>query len=163
MLPQPEIVERDAAAYVAVTEKVTIPFGAVVDPLLGEVAAWLGDQGVRNFGPAVFRYNVVDMPRLDMEFGFLVPEPLPANARVRVKTLPAGRYATLSHIGPYDNLIAATAHLIGWARDKGLVWDAHDTPEGQNFASRFELYPNGPMDEPDPQKWETQIFFKLRE
>lgn len=36
-------------------------------------------------------------------------------------------------------------------------------PHGDSFVSRFELHPNGPMGEPDPGKWETQIFIKIGE
>jgi hypothetical protein len=28
--------------------------------------------------------------------------------------------------------------------------------------SRVEIYPNGPDDEPEPEKWETQIYIKVR-
>jgi hypothetical protein len=57
----------------------------------------------------------------------------------------------------------ATAVLIGWARVVGHEWDSRTDRQGEHFASRFELYPNGPMDEPDSAKWETQIFIKLRD
>jgi len=162
MLTVPTLVERPAQPYVAIREKVTIPFTPVIDKVMPEVAGWLQARGVERFGPAVFKYNVIDMPRLDVEMGFTPPKPLKGEGRVLAGTLPAGRYATLTHWGHYDRLMDATAMLIGWAKESGVAWDSSAMPDGEHFVSRFELYPNGPMDEPDPEKWETQIFIKVR-
>ena len=35
----------------------------------------------------------------------------------------AGRYATALHVGHYDNLRDATAHLLDWGQQQGLHWD----------------------------------------
>ena len=51
--------------------------------------------------------------------------------------------------------------LIGWGKQTGITWDSKFTVDGEHFVSRFELHPNGPMDTPDPEKWETQIFIKV--
>ena len=162
MLTVPTLVERPAQPYVAIREKVTIQFTPVIDKVMPEVAGWLQARGVDRFGPAIFRYNVIDMPRLDVEMGFAPLAPLKGEGRVQGGTVPAGRYATLTHWGHYDRVMDATAVLIGWAKEKNIVWDSSTAADGEHFVSRFELYPNGPMDEPDPQKWETQIFIKVR-
>ena len=162
MLTLPSLVDRPAQPYVAIREKVTIPFTAVIDKVMPEVAGWLQAKGVERFGPAVFRYNVIDMPRLDVEMGFAPPKPLKGEGRIAAGMLPAGRYATLIHWGHYEKLMDATAALIGWVKEKGIAWDSTAGADGEHFASRFELYPNGPMDTPDPEKWETQIFIKVR-
>ena len=162
MLTLPRIVERAETHYVAVAQGVTIPFGEVIDPLMGEAAGFLEASGMTDFGPAIFKYNVVDMPRLDMEFGFIVDRPQAGNDRVRAGVLPAGRYATLTYTGPYDDLESVTAVLIGWAKEKSINWDSTPGPKGEAFVARFEIYLNGPMDEPDPQKLETEIWIKIR-
>ena len=162
MLTLPSLVERAAQPYVAIREKVTIPFTPVIDKVMPEVAGWLQTKGVERFGPAVFRYNDIDMPRLEVEMGFAPPEPLQSEGRIAAGVLPAGRYATLTHWGHYDKLMDATAVLIGWAKLRDYAWDSTPGPDGEHFVSRFELYPNGPMDTPDPEKWETQIFIKVR-
>ena len=146
MLTLPSLVDRPAQPYVAIREKVTIPFTPVIDRVMPEVAGWLQARGVDRFGPAVFKYNVIDMPRLEVEMGFAPQKPLQGGGRVLAGTLPAGRYATLNHWGHYDKLMDATTVLIGWAKEKGIAWDATPEPDGERFASRFELYPNGPMD-----------------
>lgn len=162
MLTLPSLVERPALPYVAIREEVTIPFGPVIDKTMPEVAGWLQGRGIQRLGPAVFRYTVIDMPRLEIELGFAPEQVVAGEGRVIGGVLPAGRYATLTHWGHYDHLMDATAVLVGWAKEKGIAWDSTSDAAGEHFASRFELYPNGPMDTPDPDKWETQIFIKVR-
>lgn len=162
MLTLPKIVERAEQRYFAVAEEVRIPFGPMIDGAMGQVADWLGTRG-KVPGIAMFKYNVIDMPRLEMEFGFLDDLAATGEGRVAGGILPAGHYATLTYLGPYDDLESVTAMLMGWARHRGIDWDSTTGPAGERFVSRFELYPNGPMDEPDPQKWETQIFIRIRD
>ena len=162
MITLPSLVDRSEQPYVAIRQKVSIPFTPVVDQVMPEVAGWLRARGVERLGPAIFRYNVVDMPRLDVELGFAPAKAIKGDERVQGNSLPAGRYATLTHWGHYEKLMEATAVLIGWARDKGFAWDSTSDESGEHFVSRFELYPNGPVDTADPEKWETQIFIKVR-
>jgi hypothetical protein len=162
MLTLPRIVERAAQPYAAVAAEVQLPFGEVIGPLMGEAAGYLDSAGLGALGPAVFRYNVVEMPRLEVELGFVTAAPVPGNARVKPGLLPAGRYVTVTYTGHYDNLESATAVVIGWAKQKGIEWDSTAGPDGERFAARFELYPNGPDDEPDPDKWITEIWIKTR-
>ena len=73
-----------------------------------------------------------------------------------------GNYVTLTYFGHYDNLEKVTGTVINWAQEQGIEWDSTPGPTGERFASRFEIYANGPMDEPDPNKWETQIWIKTK-
>lgn len=157
----PRIVEREATHYAAVSAEVRIPFGEAIGPLMGEAAGYLGGTG-GEFGAAVMKYDVIDMPRLEMQFGFVTPNAVVGNARVRPGILPAGTYVTLTYFGHYDNLEKVTGTVINWAQEQGIEWDSTPGPTGERFASRFEIYPNGPMDEPDPNKWETQIWIKTK-
>ena len=163
MLTLPRIVKRGAKPYVAIARDVVIPFGPAINEALPKVQKWLGGQGLERPGPVMFRYTTIDMPRLSMEFGVVLPRKLAGEGEVVAGVLPAGRYATLTHFGHYRNLVDATAVLIGWARLVGHAWDSDEDARGEHFVSRFELYPNGPADEPDPAKWETQIFIKIRD
>lgn len=161
-LTLPGIVKRRATPYVAIAREAVIPFGKAISKSMPKVGKWLADEGIEH-GPAIFRYTRIKMPELGMEFGFLLPKKHAGAGEIAAGVLPAGPYATLTHWGHYRHLMEATATLIGWARLKGLKWDSEEGPDGEHFASRFELYPNGPVDEPDPNKWETQIFIKIRE
>lgn len=161
MLTLPKIVERKPIHYAAVAAEVSIPFGDAIGPLMGEAAGYLESAGVKELG-AVFKYDVIDMPRLEMQFGFLTADAVKGNDRVKAGVLPAGKYVTVTYVGPYDDLEQATAVVIGWARLVGVEWDSTPSPTGERFASRFEIYLNGPMDEPDPNKFETEIWIKVR-
>ena len=162
MLTLPKIVERKATHYAAVAAEVTIPFGDAIGPRMDETAGYLDSAGVEDFGPAVFRYDVIDMPRLEVQFGFVTPNAVAGNGSVKPGVLPAGKYVTVTYVGPYDDLEQATAVVIGWARLVGVEWDSISGPNGEHFVSRFEIYNNGPMDEPDPNKFETEIWIKTR-
>ena len=52
--------------------------------------------------------------------------------------------------------------MIGWARLVGVEWDSTSDATGERFVSRFEIYNNGPMDEQNPNKFETEIWIKTR-
>ena len=157
----PRIVEREATHYAAVAAEVRMPFGEAIGPLMGEAAGYCASTGAA-FGPAVMKYDVIDMPRLEMQFGFITPMAVPGNARVKAGILPAGKYVTLTYLGHYDNLERVTGTVINWAREQGIEWDSTPSAAGERFVSRFEIYPNGPDDEPDPNKWETQIWIKVK-
>ena len=79
--------------------------------------------------------------------------------------LPAGRYATILYRGPYggpdDGLYRANAALIGWGMERGVKWDSEQTPAGERFACRLEIYLIGPQSEPDPAKWETEVAIRV--
>jgi hypothetical protein len=43
----------------------------------------------------------------------------------------------------------------------GLTWDKQDTPAGERWGCRLEIYPVNPAEQPDPAKWETELVFRL--
>lgn len=163
MLTLPKIVERPAQPYAAIRQRVRIPFGDAVGPIMGQLFGALNAQSIQPSGPVFFKYNIVAMPDLEIEFAVPVAPGTAVSQPLLGGVLPAGRYAQLTYWGHYDNLIEANAVLIGWASQRGLAWDASTEADGDHFAARFEIYPNGPDDEPDPDKWETTVAIKVRE
>jgi effector-binding domain-containing protein len=163
MTEEPEIVELPARPYVSILATVTMEtLGAVVPPLNGEVRAWLAARGAAPAGPPFWKYNVIDMARgLEIEAGSPVAEGISGDGRVLAGVLPAGRYATLWHVGHPETLIAATGALLDWAAAKGLRWDMSPSPEGERWGSRLEIYHSDPVTEPDMAKWQTQLAFRL--
>lgn len=162
MLTLPKIVKRRPQAYAAIRQDVKIPFQSAVSKAVPKVDGWLGKRGAGH-GPMLIKYDFIKMPELTVQIGFAIDDPIEGDDIVTAGVLPAGKYATLTYWGHYRNLRTVTGILIDWARANDVAWDAEETPEGDHFASRFELYPNGPKDEPDPEKWETQIFIKVRD
>jgi effector-binding domain-containing protein len=164
VLTLPRIVERKAQPYVAIRRVVKIPFGDVIDATLPRLFQWIGANGIEPAGPPFFKYNVIDMANdLEMEFGVPTATLLQPDDVVVTGALSAGRYATVTNHGHYDQLMDATAVLIGWAKERGIQWDVEETAMGDKFAGRFEVYPNDPREVPNPDDWETEIWIKLRD
>ena len=116
MLTLPKIIELPPQPYLAMRRLVQIPFGPVIDATMPKLFKWIGDHRVEPSGPPFFKYNVIDMAKeLEIEFGVPTATVLPADADVVTGTIPAGRYATLTYHGHYDNLVEVTSVLIGWA------------------------------------------------
>jgi effector-binding domain-containing protein len=67
-----------------------------------------------------------------------VAGPVPASDLVRGGELPAGRYLTLVHTGPYDGLIAANAAVQDFAAGNGITLES--SADGRRFAGRVEHY-----------------------
>lgn len=161
MLTLPKIETRPVRFYVAVRKQVTIPFGDVIGAAFDEVEAYMKAQGIGTFGPDVFKYNLIDMPRLELDIGFITTEKLPATGNIVSGEIPAGQYATTLYTGPYDNLMDVNAVLIGWAREKGIVWDSVETAAGEKFVSRVEFYLDPPTN--DPSTLRTEVAIKIRD
>ena len=163
MLTLPKIVERPAQPYVAIRQRVTIPFGDAIGPIMQSLFDAVKEQGIEPAGPVHHQHNIVAMPDLEMDFAVPVAGVVAATAPLVSGVLPAGRYAEMTYWGHYDNLLDVNAVLIGWAKHCGIVWDSTHAPDGEHFAARVEIYPNGPDDEPDPEKWETTLAIKIRD
>ncbi|WP_243073951.1 GyrI-like domain-containing protein [Microbacterium sp. SS28] len=161
MTEAPKIVVRPEIPYVAITAEVTMDdIGAVVPPLTSEVFDWLAAKGIAPAGAAFWKYDVIDMERrLVIETGVPVAEQVEGDSRVRRGLLPAGRYATVIHVGHPQTLMSATARLLEWGREQGLTWDVAPTPNGDRWGCRLETY----LDEPgqDMNEWATELAFKL--
>lgn len=164
-LSEPTVIERPEQAYVSIKESVTMQsIGEVLPPLHAELDAWLEANGVTPADAPFWKYNVIDMTRgLQVEVGTPVTTVAasPVAERVQTGMLPAGRYATATHTGHPAELEQATAALLKWAADQGLVWDRSDSAEGERWAARLEIYRTDPAEEPDMSMWVTDLAFKL--
>tara|TARA_R110000751_G_scaffold272764_1_gene373064 strand:- start:84559 stop:85053 length:495 start_codon:yes stop_codon:yes gene_type:complete len=159
----PAVVEYAARPYVALRRQVVMPIGKdateTMDQLIREIEA----QEIQGTGAAIFKYNIVKMPELEMEFGFEIQMAQTTTGELMSGILPAGRYAELTYMGPYSYLTKVNGTLIDWSRQNGLEFDMHPDADGDHFVSRVEFYPNGPQDEPDPDKLKTIVAIKLKD
>lgn len=162
---EPEIVQRAEQPYLAIKATVTMEtIGTVLPSLHPEMFAWLDAHGVRPAGAPFSKYNAIDMQReLEIEAGVPVAEAVAGDERVQPGVLPAGNYAETVHTGHPASLVDATAALLDWAAKRGLVWDVSVTPQGQRWGCRLEIYETDPRVEPDLDKWETRLAFRLAE
>ena len=163
-MPDPHVQTRPEQPYVGIRRTVTMDtIGSIADriPVL---IGWLRERDIAPAGAPFLRYRVIDMEReLDIEAGVPVAEPVEGDGDVTPGTLPAGRYATATHVGPYEGLIDATAALLTWADDRGLAFDVRDSPDGDVWAAGFEVFNTNPLEEPDPARQETVLAFRLAE
>ncbi|MHC0430662.1 GyrI-like domain-containing protein [Streptomyces sp. O3] len=174
---QPSIVERAERPFVGVRGRVTLTrFGLLADRL-PEVLGWLGERGIAPVDGPFFRYEVIGAGgladgELQVVAGFPVAErvrtdsddPSPEALRGALfgGVLPAGRYAAVTHVGHPDGLLQVTSSLLKWAHAKGLEWDVTRSEAGEVWGCRLESYKTDPRIEPDLNKWETELSFRLR-
>lgn len=161
-MPTPQIETRAEQPYVAIATRVPMTELATVADRVGEVFAWLAAQGVPPAGAPFFKYDEIDMAReLLVEGGVPVASPVQGDDKVVAGVLPSGRYATLMHVGHPDELAQATETLLTWAAEQGLRWDMAPSEQGDVWGSRLEIYLSDPAEEPDMDKWVTQLAFRL--
>ncbi len=158
----PEITQRAAQPYAGISAWVTMAEVGSVAHRLPEIFGWLGARGITPAGPPFFRYHVIDMERqLLVEAGVPVASPVDDDGGIRGGTLPAGRYAVMTHTGAPNTLVAATTTLLARGQDHGLAWDVSQTDAGQKWGCRLEFYLTDPAEQPDTSKWQTELAFRL--
>lgn len=162
MASEPTVVDRDEQPYVAVSSNVAMDNIVSIATRHPEVFSWLAAHGLRPSGPPFLRYNSIDMATtLEIEAGVPVSATVEADGAVITGVLPAGRYATCTHVGHPDGLMEATSDLLRWAEDRALTWDVSDTPAGEQWGCRLEVYGTDPAEQPDMTRWETDLVFRL--
>ncbi|WP_432562518.1 GyrI-like domain-containing protein [Kineococcus sp. SYSU DK003] len=158
----PVVTGRAAVPYVGTRRTVTMTTMADIADRIPEVVGWVLENGHAPAGAPFLRYLVIDMEReLVVEAGIPVDGPVEAAGEVYAGTLPAGRYATVVHTGHPDDLVGATGDLLRWAEREGLAFDASPGPDGEVWGCRLENYLTDPREEPDMDRWETELAFRL--
>jgi len=162
MHTEPKIETRTAVPYFGIRLKAPISeFSIVIPQTHDEVYDWLKEEGIEPAGAPFIRFHVIDMgAEMDIELGVPAVSSMEGNGRVKAGVLPAGEYATLTYTG-VANGVPASAALVKWAGENGVVWDRWDDPNGDAFASRVEFFLTDPADEPDMAKWQTEVGIKL--
>ncbi|MBO0834736.1 MAG: GyrI-like domain-containing protein [Actinobacteria bacterium] len=154
--------QRESQPYAGISASVTMAtLGSVADRI-PEIFGWLGARHITPTGPPFFRYHIIDMERkLHVEAGVPVASAVEDDGDVHAGTLPAGRYAVMTHTGAPDSLLAATAQLLDWANARGLAFDVSPTEAGESWGCRLESYLTDPSEQPDTSKWQTELAFRL--
>ena len=124
----------------------------VIGALFGEIMEYFTRNGLAPAGMPLTIYHEMDADRLEMECGMPVTSPVEGTERVRPGELPAGKVATVTHMGPYEQLGQTWSALMKWMEEEGL----------QAAGAPWEVYVTDPGEEPDQSKWRTDIFFPIR-
>ena len=150
--------QRAAITYAAIRVRLTLgELGPALAKLWPEVSAWLDERGIMPAGRPLIRYHVIDMPKVEISVGRPIESGPVGDGRVEVGELPAGRYAVLVHVGPYEGLVQANADLQSWAVNHGVALDGCDGSPG--WGGRVEFYLTDPVDDPDPLAWRTEVAY----
>ena len=113
-MSQPVRIElRAAQPYAGIGVRVSMDgLSGAVDEAFPELFGWLAAQDIPVAGPPFIRYLVIDMAaELQIELAVPVSVEISGSGRIQPGVLPAGRYVTLRHTGPYDGLVASNAAL----------------------------------------------------
>ncbi len=164
-MSEPTIELRPALPYLGIAGRITDGVPAFVDRAFPELFAWLGEHGVEPLGPPFIRFRELDQAGepLELEVCAAVEGGAEGDGRVLSGALPAGRYLTLMHIGPYrsetlPDLAATRARLIAWAAEHGVVY-SRETDRGSTLPCCLERYLVGPPAEADFTRWETEFAY----
>src|SRR5215216_747518 len=168
-MSEPQITLREAQPYLGIRAVVTHGIRDFADDAFPELFGSLFENGVAPAGPPFLRYHEVDRAGepLDAEAGVPVDSaPAAGDGRVRPDALPAGRYLTAVHVGPYrsdamPDLGDARAELVAWAHENGIVYGS-ETERGLEFPCARERFLVGPADEPDFTNWRTEFAYLIR-
>jgi effector-binding domain-containing protein len=168
----PLIQWRAAQPYVGIPAQAASEkeFRAAVDRGFPELFGWLRENGIQPSEAPFIRYLEVagDGQPLRFELGAPITDEVPGGAPVRAGALPAGRYATLLHTGPYNSAEApdlsdARAELLDWVRGQGIELNGSATARGTAFEACVERYLTNAAEEPDWSKWRTELAYLISE
>ena len=158
MIGTPKVENRTEQHYMGIRTKATMrQLSKVIPQLLDEICAWLDAKGIEPVDAPLIRYHVIDMAaQLDIELGVPVAAPVQGDGRVSASVLPAGRYAALTYEGSQRG-IDANRTLLEWGAAQGLVWDRAKIEQGDAFGGRIERFLTDPAEQPDRNKWQTEV------
>lgn len=147
-----EITDRPAQPILSV--RTHTPVQALPQALgkaFDEIGQYLGSLGAMPAGAPFVAYYNMDMQDLDIEIGFPVNSPLPGQGEIQSGAIPAGKFATCLHVGPYPEIGPAYEALTQF-----IVKGGHE-PTGV----AYEVYMNDPTITP-ADALQTQVVFPLR-
>ncbi|MFE7135714.1 GyrI-like domain-containing protein [Streptomyces sp. NPDC057638] len=160
----PTVEERAARPYAYLRASVRMDEFPVIADRLGELIGWVSAQGAAFAGAPFFRFRTVDPAGAsEVEAGLPVLTPPAPEGDYRVGTLPSGRYAAIRHTGHPDGLFEALGTLTAWTERQGLTLDLTRSEPGgvERWGCRLESYLTDPREEPDPNRWETELALRL--
>jgi effector-binding domain-containing protein len=124
--------------------------GRVLGEAYGAIAQYMAEIGEQCVGPPFAAYYNEDMQDLDLEIGCPVARELPGRGEVQAGEIPAGRFATCLHVGPYSEIEPAYNALSQW------MGENDHKPTGV----AYEMYLNDPQETP-PEELQTLVMFPL--
>ena len=151
---QPEFTTKHLEARPVLSIRATTSvdkLSELMGSLFGEVYGYIQQCGQAPAGMPLSIYHAMDGDTIDLECGMPVASAMEGTGRVKAGELPAGTVATVTHMGPYDDLPQTWSALTEWIGSQGL----------QPAGAPWEVYVTDPGAEPDQSTWRTDIFFPV--
>ena len=124
---------------------------AAMGESFGKVFAAIGKAGAIPAGPVFARYFDFGREDVDFECGAVVAAPLPGDGEVQAGELGGGEAAVGVHTGPYDTLHETYSAMRAWIAGQGRA----------PSTVMWEVYLSDPEHEPDPSKWQTEVYWPV--
>lgn len=124
MAHEVKVGRREATLVVSKRVPVTLAeIGGTMSRAFGEAYGHLGARGAVPEGPpfVIYHGSPASGEPFDVEICAPVPVPVEPPAGWRLQELPAGLFATLLHVGPYDTIHEAYAAMFAWVGEHGFV------------------------------------------
>jgi effector-binding domain-containing protein len=147
-----EIKEQPAQPILSIQTRTPVQMlpqvlGRAFDALMQHLAS----HGEYPAGAPFVAYYNMDMQDLDLEIGFPVTHPVEGSGEIESGSIPAGRFGSTLHTGPYPEIGPAYETLTAWLRRQGLE------PTGV----AYEYYLNDPQ-ATCPEDLQTLVSFPLK-
>jgi effector-binding domain-containing protein len=161
----PEILQNEAVPYVCIPIRASLQQWDAVNQQLANVYAWLDERDIAPAGAPFYRYRVIggDAQPWELDVAVPVATAVSGDERVASDELPSGTYAVHTHHGHPDGLFEAGRLMLEWAERTGHQWDVRDESGEQIWGGRCEIFMTDPETEPDLNKWETRMVWRLRD
>lgn len=115
---------REATLVVSKRVPVTLAgIGGTIGSAFGEVYGHLGGHGAAPDGPpfVIYHGTPASGEPFDIEICAPVARAVEPPAGWQLQELPAGMFATLLHVGPYDTIGTAYAEIMAWPGEHGYA------------------------------------------
>lgn len=116
-----------------------------------KIASYLQSLGEQPACVPYTEYYNLDMQDLDVEMGFPVARMLPEQGEIMVREIPAGRFVTYMHTGPYSQMEEPYMEIEKWIQEKGL----------EKTGECYEYYYNSPQEVPESEL-KTKIMIPVK-
>ncbi|MBN2499311.1 MAG: GyrI-like domain-containing protein [Anaerolineales bacterium] len=158
LLTRPGLEQREALVTIGIRELIpSSTIASAIPKTLRQVKTWLVQHGIPEWGQPFFRFYRIHMgAQYDLEVGYLLPAPVPGDAAVIRGEIPAGTYGVLRYKGKNRGYQGNKA-LLDWAKAAGIEWDRWDSPAGDHFRCRYEVYLSDIEREPDHKNWIKEV------
>lgn len=165
MSSEATVEHRAPKHYAGISIKVTLREWHQANALVPEIYQWLAERDIVPMGGPIYRYHTIgdDDHEFDLEVGVPVTNPVQGDGRVLAGVLPAGRYAVMVHEGHPDRQHQSHAALREWVAVHGWAFDKTGQGPDEVWTARYETYLTNPEEQPDPNKWSTEIAYLLTE